>query len=261
MATDLIEIDPLTLLRSPRSRGRSDPAGGCGVPHRRALHPDRRPVQRSGGSQGVSRERTRHPSRVADPCSRRPDGGGTGARNFPPVPIAGAQILAGPADSHHARLAAGSAARHREYRTPRGAAVPRDVASEIIARLNQPIIATSANISGPPTCRTGIEVFGVMDGQCRSGARRRCLRWDRSHHGRHHRSGVAGDQRRRDSREGNRGLSRSCGVTVSTSRDRRSRRNIAPLQTNSPGLQGNAPPRRSPMARPCGASGFCRSCN
>jgi L-threonylcarbamoyladenylate synthase len=39
------------------------------------------------------------------------------------------------------------------------------VADELIARLNQPIIATSANISGLPTCRSGIEVFGVMDGR------------------------------------------------------------------------------------------------
>lgn len=38
------------------------------------------------------------------------------------------------------------------------------VADELIARLNQPIIATSANISGRPTCRSGIEVFGIMDG-------------------------------------------------------------------------------------------------
>jgi L-threonylcarbamoyladenylate synthase len=38
------------------------------------------------------------------------------------------------------------------------------VTDELIARLNQPIIATSANISGRPTCRAGIEVFGVMDG-------------------------------------------------------------------------------------------------
>jgi L-threonylcarbamoyladenylate synthase len=38
------------------------------------------------------------------------------------------------------------------------------VADELIARLNQPIIATSANISGHPTCRSGIEVFGSMDG-------------------------------------------------------------------------------------------------
>jgi L-threonylcarbamoyladenylate synthase len=38
------------------------------------------------------------------------------------------------------------------------------VTDELIARLNQPMIATSANISGRPTCRSGIEVFGVMDG-------------------------------------------------------------------------------------------------
>lgn len=38
------------------------------------------------------------------------------------------------------------------------------IADELIARLNQPIIATSANISGRPTCRSGIEVFGSMDG-------------------------------------------------------------------------------------------------
>jgi L-threonylcarbamoyladenylate synthase len=38
------------------------------------------------------------------------------------------------------------------------------IADDLIARLNQPIIATSANISGQSTCRSGIEVFGVMDG-------------------------------------------------------------------------------------------------
>jgi L-threonylcarbamoyladenylate synthase len=38
------------------------------------------------------------------------------------------------------------------------------VTDELLARLNQPIIATSANMSGRPTCRSGIEVFGVMDG-------------------------------------------------------------------------------------------------
>jgi len=27
------------------------------------------------------------------------------------------------------------------------------------------VIATSANVSGHPTCRSGIEVFGVMDGR------------------------------------------------------------------------------------------------
>jgi L-threonylcarbamoyladenylate synthase len=39
------------------------------------------------------------------------------------------------------------------------------VANALIAKLNQPLIATSANISGHPTCRSGIEVFGVMDGR------------------------------------------------------------------------------------------------
>jgi L-threonylcarbamoyladenylate synthase len=31
--------------------------------------------------------------------------------------------------------------------------------------LNQPLIATSANISGLPTCHSGIDVFGMMDGR------------------------------------------------------------------------------------------------
>lgn len=36
---------------------------------------------------------------------------------------------------------------------------------ELINRLNQPVIATSANVSGHPTCRSGIEAFGVLDGR------------------------------------------------------------------------------------------------
>jgi L-threonylcarbamoyladenylate synthase len=39
------------------------------------------------------------------------------------------------------------------------------VAAALIALLNQPLIGTSANISGSPTCRSGIEVFGMMDGR------------------------------------------------------------------------------------------------
>jgi L-threonylcarbamoyladenylate synthase len=39
------------------------------------------------------------------------------------------------------------------------------VAKEIIERINQPVIATSANISGQPTCTSGIDVFGIMDGR------------------------------------------------------------------------------------------------
>ena len=39
------------------------------------------------------------------------------------------------------------------------------VATALLERLNQPLVSTSANISGHPTCSTGIEVFGVMDGR------------------------------------------------------------------------------------------------
>ncbi len=39
------------------------------------------------------------------------------------------------------------------------------VAQALIEKLQQPLIATSANISGQPTCRSGIEAFGMMDGR------------------------------------------------------------------------------------------------
>ena len=39
------------------------------------------------------------------------------------------------------------------------------VATALLDRLNQPLVATSANLSGKPTCKSGIEVFGVMDGR------------------------------------------------------------------------------------------------
>jgi L-threonylcarbamoyladenylate synthase len=38
------------------------------------------------------------------------------------------------------------------------------VATALLEQLGQPIISTSANISGQPTSRTGIEVFAAMDG-------------------------------------------------------------------------------------------------
>jgi L-threonylcarbamoyladenylate synthase len=38
------------------------------------------------------------------------------------------------------------------------------VAQALLEQLGQPIISTSANISGMPTARTGIEVFAAMDG-------------------------------------------------------------------------------------------------
>ncbi|MBV9744697.1 MAG: threonylcarbamoyl-AMP synthase [Acidobacteriia bacterium] len=39
------------------------------------------------------------------------------------------------------------------------------IAGDLITMINQPLIGTSANISGHPTCRSGIEVFGMMDGR------------------------------------------------------------------------------------------------
>jgi len=39
------------------------------------------------------------------------------------------------------------------------------IADALIEFLSMPLIATSANVSGIPTCRSGIEVFGTMDGR------------------------------------------------------------------------------------------------
>jgi L-threonylcarbamoyladenylate synthase len=39
------------------------------------------------------------------------------------------------------------------------------VAGKLLEMLNEPLISTSANISNRPTCRSGIEVFGTMDGR------------------------------------------------------------------------------------------------
>jgi L-threonylcarbamoyladenylate synthase len=39
------------------------------------------------------------------------------------------------------------------------------VANQLLEILNQPLVATSANISGSPTCRSGIETFARMDGR------------------------------------------------------------------------------------------------
>jgi L-threonylcarbamoyladenylate synthase len=45
-------------------------------------------------------------------------------------------------------------------RQPRSA-----VAAQLVALTNQPLIATSANMSGRPTCASGIDVFAMMDGR------------------------------------------------------------------------------------------------
>ena len=39
--------------------------------------------------------------------------------------------------------------------------------AELVAAAGTPLIATSANVSGRPTCRTGFEVLGTMDGRIR----------------------------------------------------------------------------------------------
>ena len=39
------------------------------------------------------------------------------------------------------------------------------VANALLERLGHPLVSTSANISGQPTCRSGIDVFGTMDGR------------------------------------------------------------------------------------------------
>jgi len=39
------------------------------------------------------------------------------------------------------------------------------VANALLERLAQPLISTSANLSGQPTCSSGIECFGMMDGR------------------------------------------------------------------------------------------------
>jgi L-threonylcarbamoyladenylate synthase len=40
-----------------------------------------------------------------------------------------------------------------------------EVANQLIIMLNQPLVATSANMSGRPTCHSGIDVFVTMDGR------------------------------------------------------------------------------------------------
>ncbi len=39
------------------------------------------------------------------------------------------------------------------------------MASALVEWMGHPLVATSANISGQPTCHAGIEVFGMMDGR------------------------------------------------------------------------------------------------
>jgi len=38
-------------------------------------------------------------------------------------------------------------------------------ASALLELMGQPLVATSANVTGAPTCSSGIEVFGILDGR------------------------------------------------------------------------------------------------
>jgi L-threonylcarbamoyladenylate synthase len=40
-----------------------------------------------------------------------------------------------------------------------------ETANRLLTQINHPLIATSANISGNPTARSGIDVFAMMDGR------------------------------------------------------------------------------------------------
>jgi hypothetical protein len=95
------------------------------------------------------------------------------------------------------------------------------VAQALLDWLDQPLIATSANISGQPTCRSGIDVFGVMDGgwiwSWTPG------RWpDRAHHGGHYRAVLEGDPRGSDFGKRNRRVSEGRRRIVARGRTRAS---------------------------------------
>ena len=72
------------------------------------------------------------------------------------------------------------------------------VANQLIGMLNQPLISTSANHSGTPTCRSGIEVFGTMDGRVDLVLDGGTCTGDRRHDGGHHGAVLEGDPRGRD---------------------------------------------------------------
>ncbi|MGD0002561.1 MAG: Sua5/YciO/YrdC/YwlC family protein, partial [Bryobacteraceae bacterium] len=37
-------------------------------------------------------------------------------------------------------------------------------AQALLEKMGQPLVSTSANVTGAPTCAKGIDVFGIMDG-------------------------------------------------------------------------------------------------
>lgn len=77
------------------------------------------------------------------------------ARRFWPGPL----TIIAPASSKVPLKVTGNTGR-LAMRQPK-AAVPM----ALLEKMGHPLIATSANLSGQPTCSSGIEVFGVMDGR------------------------------------------------------------------------------------------------
>jgi L-threonylcarbamoyladenylate synthase len=77
------------------------------------------------------------------------------ARHFWPGPL----TIIAPASSRVPLKVTGNTGR-LAMRQPRS-----KVAVALLERLSQPLISTSANISGEPTCKCGIDVFGAMDGR------------------------------------------------------------------------------------------------
>jgi L-threonylcarbamoyladenylate synthase len=97
---------------------------------------------------------------------RSDDGGGVGERGVGAVPDSGAALLAPgpltiivPASAKVPLRVTGNTGRLAMRQSQ------SKVAQALIEKINQPLIATSANLSGQPTCASGIEVFGTMDGR------------------------------------------------------------------------------------------------
>ena len=128
--------------------------------------------------------------------------------------IAGAAFLAGAADHHRAGFGQGAAQSDRQYRTA-GAAACRVRAwrRPLLDWLDQPLIATSANISGHPTCRSGIEVFGMMDGRVDLVLDGGSLRGRGRNDGGYHRALLESDQGRRHHRKRDRERAESVKIS------------------------------------------------
>ena len=77
------------------------------------------------------------------------------ARRFWPGPL----TIIVPAANKLPRKVTGNTGRLAMRQAKSGAA------NALLEWLGQPLISTSANISGQPTCRSGIDVFGSMDGR------------------------------------------------------------------------------------------------